>query len=233
MTGNEQKLKELMSLLGHEFGDVSLLRAALTHSSLTKGRRQNRAHQDYERLEFLGDRVLGLVISEELFRRFETADAGNLSRRYNAQVRRETLAEICSEIGVDKFICMADDLAASGGRENPAILEDVMEATIAAIYLDGGFDAAREFIKSRWWHRLDREGAAQKDPKSSLQEWAAKIGKSPPKYTVIEETGPDHAPKFKVEVRLEGLDPFEGTGPSKRTAEQQAAEKMLKDLQSD
>ncbi|MEH6526370.1 MAG: ribonuclease III [Sneathiella sp.] len=233
MRGRDKKLNEVMGLLGHEFGDLSLLQAALTHSSLTKGRRHNAAQQDYERLEFLGDRVLGLIVSEELFRRFGEADAGILSRRYNTQVRRETLAEICSEIGLDKYVFMADDLAASGGHKNPAILEDVMEATIAAIYLDGGYDAAREFIKSKWWKRLDREGASKKDPKSFLQELAAKIGKPPPKYTVVEETGPDHAPMFKVDVRLEGLDPYEGQGPSKRIAEQQAAERMLKDLQSD
>ncbi|USG59810.1 ribonuclease III [Sneathiella marina] len=222
-----------MRLLGHDFKDRSLLQAALTHSSLTRGRHQNHAQQDYERLEFVGDRVLGLVISEELFRRFPQADAGNLSRRYNAQVRRETLAEICAEIGIDKFVFMASDLAAAGGGENPAILEDVMEAIIAAIYLDGGYDAAREFIKSKWWQRLDKEGASKKDAKSSLQEWAAKAGKPPPVYTVVEETGPDHAPRFKVDVRLKGLDPFEGMGTSKRSAEQQAAEKMLKDLQSE
>lgn len=232
MAGGDLKLKELMSLLGYEFRDITILRAALTHSSLTKGRHHNSAQQDYERLEFVGDRVLGLVISEELFRRFEKADAGILSRRYNAQVRKETLAEISIEIGIDKYIFMAEDLAAAGGRNNPAILEDVMEATIAAIYLDGGYDSVRAFIKSKWWQRLDLEGASKKDSKSSLQEWAAKIGKPPPIYTIVEETGPDHAPLFKVDVRLEGLDPYEGVGPSKRIAEQQAAEKMLKELQS-
>jgi ribonuclease III len=233
MVDHANNLQELMKRLGYKFKDTSLLRAALTHSSLTKGRKHNRATEDYERLEFVGDRVLGLVISEELFRRFEAADAGNLSRRYNAQVRKETLSEIALEVGLNTYIYMADDLAASGGRENPAILEDVMEATIAAIYLDGGYSAARQFIKENWWQRLDRQSASRKDPKSALQEWAAKIGKAPPEYVVVNETGPDHAPVFEVEVRLEGLDPYNGTGYSKRIAEQQAAKKMLEELQSE
>ncbi|PHQ71476.1 MAG: ribonuclease III [Sneathiella sp.] len=222
-----------MTILDHEFKDISLLEAALTHSSLTKGRRQNKAQTDYERLEFLGDRVLGLAISDELFRRFDTADAGQLSRRYNAQVRRETLAEIAEEMGLDAFIRMADDLVANGGLENPAILEDVTEAVIAALYLDGGFSVARSFIKSRWWQRFEREDASQKDAKSALQEWLAKNGKILPVYTVVEETGPDHSPHFTVEVGAEGRAPSVGHGSSKRTAEQEAARKMLKDLQGD
>lgn len=219
----------LTALLGHEFRDISLLEAALTHSSLTKGRHRNKADTDYERLEFLGDRVLGLVISEELYKRFDTASAGQLSRRYNAQVRRESLADIAEEMELGKYIKLSDDLAATGGLKNPAILEDVMEAVIAALYLDGGFDVARKFIKSRWWKRFDREDAAKKDAKSALQEWTAKVGKSMPVYHVIEETGPDHDPRFVIEARIDEA-ASRGEGTSKRAAEQDAARKLLKGL---
>jgi len=227
------KIKDIMSILGHEFKDASLLEAALTHSSLTKGKQKHRAPTDYERLEFLGDRVLGLVISEELFKRFDAEEAGQLSRRYNAQVRREALAEIALEIGLDGYIRMADDLAAHGGLKNPAILEDVTEAIIAALYLDGGFAVAKHFIKANWWKRFDHEGASQKDAKSALQEWLAKKGNLRPIYTVVEETGPDHDPHFSVEVTAEGRSVYVGRGSSKQAAEKEAAEKMLKDLQSD
>ncbi|MCR9212437.1 MAG: ribonuclease III [Proteobacteria bacterium] len=226
-------IKTLTALLKHEFKDISLLEAALTHSSLTKGHRHAKADLDYERLEFLGDRVLGLVISEELYKRFDTAEAGQLSRRYNAQVRRESLAEIAEEMDLAQYIKMSDDLAAAGGKQNPAILEDIIEAVIAALYLDGGYQVARNFIKSRWWSRFDRVDAAKKDAKSALQEWAAKKGKGHPVYHVVEETGPDHDPRFVIEVTVDGLQGCKGEGSSKRMAEQAAAEKLLKGLQSE
>ncbi|TNE37455.1 MAG: ribonuclease III [Alphaproteobacteria bacterium] len=222
-----------MTILGHRFTDETHLKAALTHSSLTKGRGRRRAADDYDRLEFLGDRVLGLTISEELFRRFPDAEAGQLSRRYNAQVRRETLAEIAEDIGLAAHIRMADDLAASGGRENPAILEDVMEAVIAALYLDGGFKAAKKFIKSQWWPRFDRKDASRKDAKSALQEWLAKAGKAPPIYEITAESGPDHDRRFVVSVSVDGFTPADGKGSSKREAEQKAAAKMLKEVKGE
>lgn len=226
-------IQALMALLKHDFNDVSLLEAALTHSSLSKGNRRGKARHDYERLEFLGDRVLGLIISEELYRRFDKAEAGQLSRRYNAQVRRESLAAIATDMNLDQYIKMSDDLAAAGGQQNPAILEDVVEALIAALYLDGGYRAARTFIKSRWWTRFDREDAAKKDAKSALQEWAAKKGKPLPVYHVVEETGPDHDRRFVIEVSVEGAPGQTGQGSSKRMAEQAAAEKLLEGLQGE
>lgn len=234
MTEHSESLAALMILLGHDFKDENLLTAALTHSSITKGKGRGRAPQaDYDRLEFLGDRVLGLIISEELFKRYNTAEAGQLSRRYNSQVRRETLADIAETMGLAKYIRMADDLAAAGGRQNPAILEDVTEAVIAALYLDGGMRAAKKFIKSQWWPRFDLKDASRKDAKSALQEWLAKAGKSPPIYSITAETGPDHNRKFKVAVTVADHAPAEGAGASKRAAEQKAAAKMLKDLQGE
>jgi ribonuclease-3 len=233
MSGETKTPEHLAALLGHEFKDLAFLKAAVTHSSLIKGKGHKAKGEDYDRLEFLGDRVLGLVISEELFRRFESAEAGQLSRRYNAQVRRETLAEIALEMGLQDYILMADDLAASGGRENPAILEDVMEAVIAALYLDGGYQAARKFIKSKWWSRFDLKDASKKDAKSALQEILAKTGRGLPCYSVVEETGPDHDRRFKVMVEVSDFSPATGSGTSKRAAEQRAAAKMLKELKGE
>lgn len=233
MAAPAKNLADLATFLGHDFSDPELLKAAVTHSSLVKGKGSKPSRPDYDRLEFLGDRVLGLVISEELFRRFQSADSGQLSRRYNAQVRRETLAEIGLEMGLQDYILMAGDLAAAGGRENPAILEDVMEAIIAALYLDGGMNVARGFIEQKWWPRFDRKDASRKDAKSALQEWLAKTGRALPVYSVVEETGPDHDRKFKVSVGVEGFSSATGSGSSKRSAEQKAAAKMLKELQSE
>ncbi|WP_334129040.1 ribonuclease III [Sneathiella sp.] len=233
MTGAAKSLSDLAALLRHDFADMELLKAATTHSSLVKGKGGRPTRADYDRLEFLGDRVLGLVIAEELFRRFPAADSGQLSRRYNAQVRRETLAEIALEMRLQDYILMAGDLAAAGGRENPAILEDVMEALIAALYLDGGMAAARRFIELKWWPRFDRKDASRKDAKSALQEWLAKHGRGLPVYTVVEETGPDHDRRFTLMVKVEGYPPATGVGSSKRSAEQKAAAKMLKELQGE
>lgn len=230
MTDTANTLKPLMDILGYHFKNTKLLTEALTHSSLTKGRRVRKGQiRDYDRLEFLGDRVLGLVISEELFHRFEDAEAGQLSRRYNMQVRKETLADIARDIGLDDYILLSDDLREAGGLDNPSLLEDCVEAVIAALYLDGGMEAARGFIEKQWWPRLEQTGAASKDPKSALQEWAAKSGKNPPVYCVIAEEGPDHARTFTVQVSVEGCEQQAASALSKRGAEQLAAEKVLKD----
>ncbi|MEH6404696.1 MAG: ribonuclease III [Sneathiella sp.] len=220
-----------MSILKYKFKDENLLIEALTHSSLVKGgKRTMESSRDYERLEFLGDRVLGLVISEELYRRYGKAEAGQLSRRYNAQVRKETLASIAKELGLEKHVRMSADLKLSGGDNNPSILEDCVEAIIAALYLDGGMKASHQFIKDSWWKRFEKLDAANKDPKSSIQEWAAKGGKNPPVYEVVAEEGPDHNRFFTVKIIVEGCSSHSATGASKRSAEQQAAEKLLKEL---
>jgi len=233
MQNTTLNLNDLMSILKHKFEDEDLLVEALTHSSLVKGgKKVKETTRDYERLEFLGDRVLGLVISEELFGRYGQAEAGQLSRRYNAQVRKETLASIATELGLEKYVRMSTDLKLSGGDKNPSILEDCIEAIIAALYLDGGMKAARQFIKDNWWNRFDKLDAANKDPKSSIQEWAAKGGKKPPVYEVVAEEGPDHNRSFTVKIIVEGCSSHKATGASKRSAEQRAAEKLLKELKN-
>ncbi len=224
-----RNLAELMKLLGHQFKDVSLLEEAITHTSLTKGRRRQLADSDYERLEFLGDRVLGLVIAEELFSRYPEAEAGQLSRRFNSQVQRDTLAEIAEDLGLNKYIRVSPELKRLGGEKNPSLLEDCMEAVIAALYLDGGMVAAKRCIKDHWWSRFEEANAAKKDPKSALQEWAAKQGKSIPEYRLVKEVGPDHNRTFTIEVHLEGYKPATAKGQSKRAAEKMAAAKMLKE----
>lgn len=223
-----------MQELGHMFKDKDLLIEALTHSSLVKGsHKANRAFsKDYDRLEFLGDRVLGMVISEELYRRYKTAEAGQLSRRYNAQVQKKTLADVGMNMGLPTFIQIAPDLRASGGAENPAILEDCVEAMIAALYLDGGMGAAKHFIEKHWWPRFDAENAAHRDPKSALQEWAAKKGRKPPVYTVLKQTGPDHNREFTIQVSVDKCTPTVAMAASKRAAEKMAAEKMLKEQEN-
>jgi len=226
----------LMEILDYRFKDETLLLEAVTHSSLTKGAARRRAGdngKDYDRLEFLGDRVLGLIMSEELFRRYGGADAGQLSRRYNAQVQKETLADVARQMGLSRFVRMSADLRASGGADNPSILEDCVEAIIAALYLDGGMAAAKRFARAYWWPKFDAENASHKDPKSALQEWAAKKGRNPPVYKVLEETGPDHNPLFTIQVSVQGCSSTVAEAPSKRMAEKMAAELMLKEQTND
>ena len=224
-----------MKSLGHLFKDEELLKRALTHGSLVKGtsRKKHKAADDYERLEFLGDRVLGIVIAEELFRRYPNAEAGQLSRRLNAQVQKNTLAEIALQFNLPQYVLISDELRATGGAENPSLLEDVVEALIAALYLDGGMAAAKAFIVKFWWPRFDEVHAARKDPKSELQEWAAKNGKALPNYRIVKEEGPDHNPKFTVEVSVEGGWRSEAKASSKRHAEKEAARLLLKELNND
>lgn len=222
-------LNPLMISLGHQFKDISLLEVALTHTSLTKGRRRKLAKEDYERLEFLGDRVLGIIIADELYKRYQDAEAGQLSRRFNSQVRKETLAEIGRDINLPQYVRMAPELRSAGGADNPSLLEDCVEAVIAALYLDGGMPAAKRFIKGHWWRRFEKEGAAKKDPKSALQEWSAKRGRGTPDYVLLSEEGPDHDRVFTIEVRVDGCAPAQARAKSKRQAEKKAAAVMLKE----
>ncbi len=224
-------LNPLMRALGHAFKDEGLLEQALTHGSLTKNQsRRKGIDADYERLEFLGDRVLGITIADELYRRYPNAEAGQLSRRYNAQVQKSALAEIAELMDLPNYVRISDELRATGGAKNPSLLEDCVEALIAALYLDGGMPAAKAFIVKFWWPRFDAENAAKKDPKSALQEWAAKNGRPLPVYSVIREEGPDHNPEFTIEVTVEGCEPQTAIASSKRAAEKQAAKLMLKEV---
>lgn len=214
--------------IGHRFAREGLLREALTHSSATgHGRRGRRSN---ERLEFLGDRVLGLVIAELLIARFPDEGEGALSRRHAGLVRRETLAEVGSEIGLGEWLVLARSEEEGGGRSNPAILADATEAMIGALFLDGGLGAAEGFIRRHLEPRLSGMQAPPCDAKTALQEWAQGRGLGLPEYRVVGEAGPPHAPTFEVAVSLTDFQPTRASGGSKRAAEQAAAERLLEQV---
>ncbi len=210
-------------LFGYAFKDPSLLDTALTHPSFV-GKRH------YQRLEFLGDRVLGAVIAEALFKAFPTASEGELAVRYNELVRRETLAAIAGGLKFAQRINMSVGEERTGGRDKPAILADVCEALIGALYLDGGLDAARDFIELHWRDRLRAADKTGKDSKTLLQEWAQGRGLATPTYLETACTGPAHAPEFTVEVSLGDTHSETGSGSSKRVAEQEAAGRLMAKL---
>jgi len=211
--------------IGYRFKDATLLDSALTHISALKGSR-NRA-SSYQRLEFLGDHVLGLVISDLLFRAFPKADEGELSRRLADLVRKETCAEIARSIELGTAIRLGSSEANAGGRKRPAILADVCEALIGAVYLDGAYLAAEALVERLWQVRMQATAQPQRDPKTVLQEWAQARGLPTPAYREVARTGPDHSPEFRVAVQLPNFAPAEGSGRSKRAAEQAAAAAML------
>jgi len=230
-------------LIGHAFARPQLLAEALTHpSALPAPRRPARRSPrraapngvsrgvprgGYERLEFLGDRVLGLVIADLLWRGFEDEQEGALTRRLTHLVRRDALARVAAAIGLDRHLRLSPAEAAAGAARNPGILADVLEAVIAAIYLDGGFGAAVAFIE-RFWEPLIAEMAAPpSDAKTELQEWAQARGLKLPAYQLIATSGPDHAPQFTVSVRVAGFDEASATASSKRAAETAAAAALL------
>jgi ribonuclease III len=212
--------------IGYRFADPTLLDSALSHISALKGAR-NRAGS-YQRLEFLGDHVLGLVISDMLFRAFPRADEGELSRRLADLVRKETCAEIARAIDIGAAIRLGASEANAGARTRLAILADVCEALIGAVYLDGGFAAAEALIGRLWQVRMKTKAEPLRDPKTVLQEWAQGRGLPTPAYREIARSGPDHDPQFRVAVQLPHLATAEGSGRSKRAAEQAAAAAMMK-----
>lgn len=224
-TPEPRPLEALVARIGHEFRDLDGLRRALTHRSAVPG--DQVAHESYQRDEFLGDRILALTVADMLYRAFPRADEGELARRLNALVRRETCAEVAVELGIGPAIRLGAGERRSGGRANPAILGDVMEAVIAAVYLDGGFEAARAFVERCWGPRLHRPSAPLRDAKTTLQEWAQGRGMPTPTYVSVDRAGPDHAPVFTVEVRIGASVAGEGRGRSKREAEQAAATAVL------
>jgi ribonuclease III len=211
--------------IGYRFAEAAMLEIALTHISALKGAR-NRAGS-YQRLEFLGDHVLGLIISDMLYRAFPKADEGELSRRLADLVRKETCAEIARNIDLGAAIRVGSSEHNAGARTRPAILADVCEALIGAVYLDGGYKAAEELVDRLWQERLRATAQPLRDPKTVLQEWAQARGLPTPAYREVARSGPDHNPEFRVAVQLPALAPAEGQGRSKRAAEQAAAAAML------
>jgi ribonuclease-3 len=214
-------LASLTEVLGHEFEHPELLAEALTHPSARS--RRGAARRGYERLEFLGDRVLGLIIAELLWRRFPEEAEGALTRRHTGLVRTETLTEAARKIGLGDHIILSAGEEVAGARANPSVLADVCEAVIAALYLDGGLPVAARFVERWWGPKLAKLGAPPRDPKTALQEWAQARGRALPVYSTVDTAGPAHRRTFTITVTVAGLPPATASGPSKRAAEAAAA----------
>ena len=222
-------LKAFSDRLGYSFARSELLLRALTHGSISTATRP-----DNQRLEFLGDRVLGLTIAEALFKTDRAATEGQLAPRYNALVKGETCAAIAREIGLGDVLKLGRSEMLSGGRRKEALLADAMEAVLAAIYLDGGLEAARTVILRLWASRLKNVDQDARDAKTALQEWAQANGMTPPRYVQTARTGPDHAPEFEITVRLDDGREAVATGKgTKRSIEQAAAQALLDRIESE
>ncbi len=219
MPHREKNVERAQEFLHHSFVDHDLIVMALTHPSLD-------GSTNYQRLEFLGDRVLGLVISEWLYELFPAEQEGALSRRHHALVRKESLADVAISMDIGPLVIMAQGTESEGGRENPGVLADVMEAMIGALFLDAGLEPAKAFIRKHWEKRITQD-KAMKDNKSALQEWAQGRGLPAPSYKVIDRTGPDHQPSFVIEVEVKGNGSAKAEARSKRAAETEAAGLLL------
>jgi len=224
--------EELGHIVGYEFVCRELLDEALTHpSALVPERRRRRrpipVKRDFERLEFLGDRVLGLVVADYLWRRFEGEPEGDLTRRHTHLVRREALVRVAETIGLGRYLVLSRAEATAGAAGNPGILADAGEALIAAIYLDGGFEAASAFVRRFWEPLIEEMEEPPRDPKTALQEWVQARGQPLPAYELVATSGPDHAPLFTVTASVAGGDPATATASSKRIAEAKAAALLL------
>lgn len=212
----------LRDLLGFTFADPDLLLQALTHPSCT-------GQPNYQRLEFVGDRVLGAIISQRLYRDYPAFKEGELAIRFNELVRKETLARIVLQTGLDKFIRLSPGEEENGGRQKPAILADCCEAVIGAMFMDSGFDAAHAFVEKHWHDLVASVARKEKDAKTLLQEWAQGRGLAAPLYRETGREGPPHEPEFTVSVAI-GKHEATGKGNSKRIAEQAAARVLLNKL---
>ena len=217
-------MADLEASIGHRFATPDLLRTALTHVS--KAGKSGRSGS-YQRLEFLGDRVLGLAVADTLYAALPAADEGELSRRLAGLVRRETCAAVAESWGVGPHLMLGPGEVQNGGRRNQTILADACEAILGAVFLDAGFATARAVVQAAFRPDQDTAAPRGRDAKSALQEWAMARALAIPVYQVVERSGPDHAPVFKIAVRIEGIAPGEGEGSSKRLAEQAAARHVL------
>ena len=231
MTGAVKLAREIRAFedrIGHRFARPELLAQALTHGSFAAPTRPSN-----ERLEFLGDRVLGLVVATALLQADAAAAEGQLSPRFNALVRLETCAEIAREVGLGEVLRLGRSEAMTGGRRKEALLGDAMEAVIAAVYLDAGFAAAQALVLRLWGDRIAAAEARVSNPKSALQEWTQARGLGLPSYTEIAREGPPHEPVFTIEVRLESGQAAQARAPGKRAAEIAAAAALLERLPQD
>jgi ribonuclease III len=212
--------------IGYKFADKAMLERALTHISALSGGLQKRT-DSYQRLEFLGDHVLGLVISDMLFRAFPKANEGELSRRLADLVRKETCAEVAKAMDLGPALKLGNSESHAGGRSRNTILADACEGLVGAVFIDGGYGAAEALVARYWKERMLKPLRPLRDPKTMLQEWAQGRGLPTPAYSELARTGPHHNPKFRVAVALPDRPPAEGIGASKRAAEQAAAAAML------
>lgn len=225
MIEKKRGIGELEARLGYQFADHDMLEIALTHTSaISPGKRTARS---YQRLEFLGDRVLGLVIADLLHRRLPNANEGELSRTLNTLVRKETCAFVARDLKLGQVLVLGESEARSGGAEKEAILADACEAVIGAVYCDGGWSKAYDLVEHLFGHMVEQANARGADAKTALQEWAQARKLQPPAYVETERTGPDHAPSFTISVQVDGFAEECADGPSKKIAEHKAAEQFL------
>jgi ribonuclease-3 len=220
------ELRAFEGRIGHRFSSAELLVRAVTHASMSTPNRD-----DNQRLEFLGDRVLGLVMAEALLSEDAGASEGQLAPRFNALVRKETCADVARQIDLGKVLKLGRSEMLSGGRRKQALLGDAIEAVIAAVYLDAGFGAAKEMVLRLWGTRISAVEEDARDAKTALQEWAQARKLSPPRYEQTGRSGPDHAPQFTIVARLENGGEASATASSKRVAEQAAAQKLLDEME--
>jgi len=213
--------------IGHRFASADLLDRALLHASAAK-----RGDRGNERLEFLGDRVLGLIVADALLARFPGEREGSIARRHASLVSQPVLARVAQAIGLGDFLTFAKGERDAGAASNPAILADAIEAVIAAVYLDGGLEPARAFVLAQWQPLIVEGSTPPSDPKTALQEWALARGLALPAYRVIKSEGPAHSPRFEVTVTIDGIAPAAGEGRSKRVAEKAAAGALLAVVQT-
>ena len=222
------ELKAFAGRIGYTFSRPELLHRAVTHSSMSSPTRD-----DNQRMEFLGDRVLGLVMAEALFMADEAATEGQMAPRFNALVRKEACADVAREFDLGAVLKLGRSEMLSGGRRKEALLADAMEAVISAVYLDGGFEAAKALVLRLWGARVSAVDADARDAKTALQEWAQARKLAPPTYVETGRSGPDHAPIFTIEARLENGAVEAATANSKRQAEQAAAKVLLVRLENE
>jgi ribonuclease-3 len=228
MNARVDAVAELERRLGYKFKDGELLERALTHSSVGNGAKKVR---DNERMEFLGDRVLNLIVAERLMEVSPQATEGELSKLMGQFVNYHACAEVAQEVGLPDALRFDASATRVGARQNDRILGDACEALIAALYADGGFEAAKAFVLRFWQDRFQNVDAPIKDPKTMLQEWAMAKALPLPDYVVVEQSGPSHQPRFTIEVRVTGLEPERAEAGSKRDAEKLAADLMLRRLE--
>lgn len=225
MNARAAAVAALQARLGHEFADPAVFERALTHASVGDGKTAGR---DNERLEFLGDRVLGLLTAERLIALDPKASEGDLAPRLNALVSRQTCARVARRMELGPALRLSGSESKAGGRDKDSILAGAVEALFAALYVDGGLDAVRPVFLEFWDEEFDNLGAPRpKDAKTALQEWAQGQGRPLPAYAVVSRDGPDHAPTFTVEVTVVGMEPARGAGASRQAAEKSAAQALL------